>query len=272
MFHPLDHPLERGWVGRIEGDRVVHLAAQTLQSFFTGGGTAREHAVYPLDGVRLLAPVLQPPAVRIFESQEVFAFANPAAVAGPGTAVSAPLTTSDKVSQAARAGGSQAPSDKVSQAARAGGSQAARAGGSQAPSDKVSQGGLTLLPRLAAVIGADGVIGGFTALLDWRAPARPAPKDSDFALGLGPLVVTPDELDPEGLAASIRVDGGERLRGRFTGFDWEAARALAAAGTSLRPGDLLAGPCLAEVAEIGPGAMVELEVEGIGVLAQAVEG
>jgi 2-keto-4-pentenoate hydratase/2-oxohepta-3-ene-1,7-dioic acid hydratase in catechol pathway len=131
---------------------------------------------------------------------------------------------------------------------------------------------LTLLPRLAAVIGADGVIGGFTAMLDWRAPARPAPKDRDFALGLGPLVVTPDELDPEGLAASVRVDGGERLRGRFTGFAWEAARALAAAGTSLRPGDLLAGPCLAEVAEIGPGAMVELEVEGIGVLAQAVEG
>ena len=47
MFHPLDHPLERGWVGRIEGERVIHLAAQTLQSFFTGGGTAREHAEYP---------------------------------------------------------------------------------------------------------------------------------------------------------------------------------------------------------------------------------
>jgi hypothetical protein len=31
MFHPVGHYLERGWVGRIDGDRVTHLAAQTLQ-------------------------------------------------------------------------------------------------------------------------------------------------------------------------------------------------------------------------------------------------
>ena len=80
---PLDHPLERGWVGRIDGDRVVQLAAQTLQAFFTGGGSAREHAVYPLAGVRLLAPVLHPPAVRVFADQSTFEFANPAAIVGP---------------------------------------------------------------------------------------------------------------------------------------------------------------------------------------------
>lgn len=231
MFHPSDHPLERGWVGRIEGDRVVHLAAQTLQSFFTGGGTAREHAVYPLDGVRLLAPVLHPPAVRVFESRDAFAFANPAAVLGPGAVVNVP-------------------------------------GG--APSDKVSQGRLLVVPRLAAVIAAEGAIGGFTALLEWRAPWRPAPKDRDFALGLGPVVITPDELDPEGPAAALRAGGSERLRGRFGGFGWEAARAFAAAGTVLRPGDLLAGPALGTVAGLEPGTEVELEVEGIGVLAQAV--
>ena len=50
MFHPNDHPLERGWVGRIDGTRVLHLAAQTLQSFFLGGGGAREHAEYRLHG------------------------------------------------------------------------------------------------------------------------------------------------------------------------------------------------------------------------------
>ena len=38
MFHPNDNALERGWVGRLDGDRVLHLAAQTLQSFFLGGG------------------------------------------------------------------------------------------------------------------------------------------------------------------------------------------------------------------------------------------
>jgi hypothetical protein len=82
MFHPVGHPLERGWVGRVDGDRVVQLAAQTLQSFFTGGGTAREHAEYPLAEVRLLPPVLHPPSIRLFDGEAFFAFANPAAILG----------------------------------------------------------------------------------------------------------------------------------------------------------------------------------------------
>jgi hypothetical protein len=84
MFHPRDHPMERGWVGRIDSDRVVHLAAQTLQSFFLGGGAAREHAEYALDDVAMLAPVLHPPAVRIFEADGEFFFSNPAAILSPG--------------------------------------------------------------------------------------------------------------------------------------------------------------------------------------------
>ena len=90
MFHPLGHPLERGWVGRVEGDRVVQLAAQTLQAFFTGGGTAREHAEYRLAEVRFLAPVLHPPSVRVFEDQASFAFGNPASVVGPDAVVRSP--------------------------------------------------------------------------------------------------------------------------------------------------------------------------------------
>jgi hypothetical protein len=89
MFHPLGHAMERGWVGRVEDGRVVHLAAQTLQSFFTGGGSAREHAEYPLADVWLLAPILHPPAIRIFDDAESFAFANPAAVQGPKAEISA---------------------------------------------------------------------------------------------------------------------------------------------------------------------------------------
>ena len=96
----------RGWPGRIEGDRVIQLAAQTLESFFTGGGQAREHAEYPLAEVRLLAPIRRPPSVRDFYAFEghvknaravtgrgevppewyeipVFYFSNPAAIYGP---------------------------------------------------------------------------------------------------------------------------------------------------------------------------------------------
>ena len=47
MFTPADSDLERGWPGRIDGDVVVQLAAQTLQSFFASGSSAREHAAYP---------------------------------------------------------------------------------------------------------------------------------------------------------------------------------------------------------------------------------
>ncbi len=70
MFSPKGAELQRGWPGRIEGDRVIQLAAQTLQSFFTGGGKAREHAEYPLAEVELRPPVLHPPSVRDFYAFE----------------------------------------------------------------------------------------------------------------------------------------------------------------------------------------------------------
>ena len=64
MFSPKGMDLERGWPGRIDGDQIVQLAAQTLQAFFTGGGGAREHATYELAECDLRAPVLYPPAIR----------------------------------------------------------------------------------------------------------------------------------------------------------------------------------------------------------------
>jgi hypothetical protein len=86
MFSPRDQDLERGWPGRIDGDRVIQLAAQTLQAFFTGGGTAREHAEYPLADVVFRAPVLHPPSVRVWEAGD-FRFANPAAILNPDARV-----------------------------------------------------------------------------------------------------------------------------------------------------------------------------------------
>jgi len=84
MFSPPEPCLERGWPGRIDGDTVIQLAAQTLQSFFTGGGQAREHAKYPLADVVFRPPVLHPPSVRIFDESGDFVFANPAAIKAVG--------------------------------------------------------------------------------------------------------------------------------------------------------------------------------------------
>lgn len=87
MFSPVEMDLERGWPGKIDGDTVIQVAAQTLQAFFTGGGEAREHAVYPLADVVFRAPVLHPPSVRIFDSFNDFRFANPAAILNPDAEV-----------------------------------------------------------------------------------------------------------------------------------------------------------------------------------------
>lgn len=223
MFHPLGHPLERGWVGRVEGDNVIHLAAQTLQSFFTGGGTAREHAEYPLAEVRLLAPVLHPPSVRLFDDQSTFGFTNPAAVIGPDAVVRTP--------------------------------------------DPSVGGALSVAPRVGAIIGADGAVGAYTVVAEWRDVRRRSPKDRDFALGLGPVAVTSGAFDPGGAELVVRANGEERGRRPAPEFDWGTAIALAADGTRLYPGDVVAGPtCVVD--DIPAGAAVEVAVVGIGVLTQ----
>ena len=73
------------------------------------------------------------------------------------------------------------------------------------------------------MIGADGAIAGWTGLVEWRAP--------DLAGAEGPR-----------LRAAARPDG--RDVHSTDAFDWEAARALSAENTRLRPGDLLVGPVL----------------------------
>ena len=82
-------------------------------------------------------------------------------------------------------------------------------------------GGIVPVRRRAAIVGLDGAIGGFTPLVEWVAPALSGAKAHDFALSLGPIVVTPDEETPPGV-------------------DWERLVAHAAANTRLYPGDLIA--------------------------------
>jgi 2-keto-4-pentenoate hydratase/2-oxohepta-3-ene-1,7-dioic acid hydratase in catechol pathway len=199
MFSPVGLDLERGWPGRIDGDHVVQLAAQTLQSFFTGGGGARDHAEYPLDEVVLRAPVLHPPSVRVFDEGGDFVFANPAVIVGPEATVRLPEGV-----------------------------------------DVIEP-----MLRVAAVIGADGAIGGFTLMNDWRAPALAGAKAHDFALSLGPVVVT-----------DAAEDLGELV-------------AYAARNTRLLPGDVIAAPGSAG-APVGAGAVVELSLPPFGVLRNVV--
>jgi fumarylacetoacetate (FAA) hydrolase len=266
MFTPKDRKLERGWPGRIEGDRVIQLAAQTLQSFFTGGGKAREHAEYALADVRLLPPVLHPPSIRDFYAFEehvrrarelrgagpvpsewyelpVFYFSNPAAVYGPEDEVPYPDGTEE----------------------------------------------LDYELEVAAVIGAEEQIGGFTVMNDWssrdlqrremKVGLGPA-KGKDFATSLGPVLVTPDEFDGRSGAMVARVNGEERSRGDLADMhhSWEAIVSHAATNTRLLPGDVLGSGtvgsgCILEAGDgrwLQPGDVVELEVEGLGVLRNTV--
>ena len=199
MFSPQGMGLERGWPGRVDGDRVVQLAAQTLQVFFTAGGALREHAEYPLAEVDLRPPVLHPPSIRLFGEGDDFVFGNTAAVYGPDEDVPYPRGSEELRSR----------------------------------------------PAVAAVIGTAGAIAGFTGANAWYAPDLPAAKSYDFALSLGPAIVTPDEY-AAGPGWGARLDG-------------------ASLNTVLRPGDLLVHP-LGPGAPVSRGEAVEVTVDGMGVL------
>ncbi len=265
MFTPRELALERGWPGRIEGDRVIQLAAQTLQSFFTGGGSAREHAEFALADVDLRPPVLYPPSVRDFMAFEqhvanaralrgqpvppewyevpVFYFSNTAAIYGPEQDVPYPKGTQE----------------------------------------------LDYELEVAAVIGADGQIGGFTVMNDWsardvqrqemRVGLGPA-KGKDFATSFGPVVVTPDEFDGTSGELVARVNGEERSRGNLRDMHWKWPDLLARAAlnTTLRPGDIIGSGtvgsgCILEHGDgrwLQRGDVVELEAEGLGILRNTV--
>jgi fumarylacetoacetate (FAA) hydrolase len=261
MFSPHGANLDRGWPGLIEGEEVVQLAAQTLQAFFTGGGTARHHATFRLDEVDLRPPVLHPPSVRDFYAfeehvrtarasrglevppewyeQPVFYFSNPAAIYGPEDEIPYPEGTAE----------------------------------------------LDYELEVAAVVGADEQIAGFTVMNDWsardlqRAEMRvglgPA-KGKDFATSLGPVIVTVDEFDGSAGTMVARVNGEERSRGELGDLyhSWDTIVAQARRNTHLRPGDVLGSGtvgtgCILEHGDgrwLRRGDVVELEVEGLGVL------
>ncbi len=99
-------------------------------------------------------------------------------------------------------------------------------------------------------------------------------KGKDFATALGPWITTLDELDVHNLAMIARVNGEEWSRGSSSTMMWPVEEIIAyvSKGEGLRPGELIGSGTVGQGCglELGkllkPGDVVELEVEGIGVL------
>jgi 2-keto-4-pentenoate hydratase/2-oxohepta-3-ene-1,7-dioic acid hydratase in catechol pathway len=282
----------RHYVGRVDGDVVHRLVPgegwagqRALLDLAMTDATLPAGDTEPLHGVRVLSPVPEPPSIRDFYAFEdhvatarrsrgiemdpdwyelpVFYFTNPAAVLGPGDALRPPAASDE----------------------------------------------LDYELEVAAVVGVEcsdvapgewlEVIAGFTVMNDWsardlqrremRQGLGPA-KGKDFATSLGPFLVTSDELagddgTPRGVMVA-RVNGQEWSRGELADlhFSWGDLIAHASRDTRLRPGDVIGSGtvgtgCILELGAVHghdrypwlrPGDEVELEVEGIGVLANRV--
>ncbi|MDV7214811.1 fumarylacetoacetate hydrolase family protein [Streptomyces prunicolor] len=101
-------------------------------------------------------------------------------------------------------------------------------------------------------------------------------KAWDRTTPLGPVVVTPDELDPvAGVEVICRVNGVERQRGNTSTLVFDAADLLAyiSTFTVLRPGDLVltgtpggVGSGMNPPVFLAFGDLVETEIPGIGTL------
>jgi fumarylacetoacetate (FAA) hydrolase len=259
-----DDPARRR-VGRFEDDHVVELAVRVLQDALLSASPLQEIGEFAQTDVHLLAPVPDPPSIRdayAFEQHvrnvaglqtghvpsewyelPAFYFSNPAAVIGPNSVLPIPEGTQQ----------------------------------------------LDYELEVAAVIGAGGRLGGFTIMNDWsardlqrkemRIGLGPA-KGKDFATSLGPVVLTVDEFTGTGALMLARVNGEGRSGGELADmyWTWEDILNHAARNTRLRPGDVIGSGtvgtgCILEAGDdrwLQPGDVVELEVEGIGVLTNQV--
>jgi fumarylacetoacetate (FAA) hydrolase len=164
--------------------------------------------------------------------------------------------------------------------------------------------------EVAVIIGKAGVniqpedaskhIFGYTIFNDWSARdvqreemkvALGPAKGKDFASSLGPVIATAEEFAPETAgkpgvhhaAMEARVNGETLSRGNFSDIYWSFGQILARASESvmLYPGEVIGSGtvgtgCLLELTKgagpwLQPGDIVELEIEGIGVLRNTVQ-
>jgi 2-keto-4-pentenoate hydratase/2-oxohepta-3-ene-1,7-dioic acid hydratase in catechol pathway len=134
---------------------------------------------------------------------------------------------------------------------------------------------------------ATGLILGYTLMNDWSArdiqrkemAVRLGPaKGKDFATSLGPCIVTADELDPKAVRLTARVNGEVWSEGSLGDVHWTFPQMIAhvSQDEDVWPGDLygsgtFGGGCGLDLGKfLEPGAVVELEADGIGVLRNTV--
>lgn len=255
-------------VGMVDGDTVRVVAAPTMTAWLAGEGHGATGESVPLADIALHAPVPQPPSVRDFYAFEAHVAAG---WARRGAAI---------------------PEQWYAAPAFYFSNPAAIFGPGQAVRRPEATRMLDFELEIAAVIGAEGDIAGFTLMNDWS--ARDVQRDEvtvllgptkakDFATSLGPWLVTPDELPSRNgrlhLEAWVTVNGEEVGRGNAADqhFSWPEMVAHAARDTHLRPGDVLGSGtlnrgCLLELGPlegdrwIEPGDVVALHAEGLGVL------
>jgi fumarylacetoacetate (FAA) hydrolase len=251
--------------GVIEGDKVRSIDLPSLVDFIAAGLSAADGAEYSLDEVRLAAPIPTPPAIRDF-----FVFEQHVATARGRRGLDVPdFWYREPVFYFSNPAAVIGPAD-----------------------DLVYPTGVAELDyelELAAVIGADGAIAGFTIMNDWSARdlqreettvgLGPA-KAKDFATSLGPWLVTVDEFDGRVGTMTARVNGVEYSRGELATayYSWDQILDRAGRNTRLVSGDVIGSGtvgsgCILELgtgAWLRPGDEVELEVQGIGILKNTV--
>jgi 2-keto-4-pentenoate hydratase/2-oxohepta-3-ene-1,7-dioic acid hydratase in catechol pathway len=257
---------------------LLELPNEPLRRLKSALGSAHATLGIPLGKVRLRAPILQPPTVRDFMTYEghasaggtrqlsdtwyrlpVFYFSNPLCIFGPEDAVPYPSASEQ----------------------------------------------LDYELELAAIIGREATnvaeadafsyIAGFTIFNDWSCrdlqrdemEARLGPaKGKDSASSLGPWLVTTDELAPFirdnrlHVHCTLKVNGVEWMHNNagIMYHSWGAMIERASRDSRMVPGDVLGGGTVTggSVGEamrngfsaryLEPGDVVEIEVEGIGVL------
>lgn len=117
----------------------------------------------------------------------------------------------------------------------------------------------------------------------WEGQFRMGPakgKDFDTSNSFGPWIVTRDEIsNPYDLQMSVRVNGEERGRGNSGGsqHNFEACIAQVSRSETLHPGEILGLGTIAtgcgfeSLTWLEPDDVIELEIEGIGILRNTVK-